>query len=457
MINLRFLKVKPKEVKLPDNVDYFKLFYLLRQKYPSSYLLESLALPKQQDRYYTFGFDPLFTFSARGNQLHIKGLEKHELIVENPYEYLKTLMPQFTGAKTHEGGLIGYFSYETINYFEPKLQLNEHEDFSVFELGLYADGLLYDSETAELTYYTFHEDRSQILLDLIENLNSKEVPSSITSVKSLGYNINQKEFVSAVDSTLTEIKKGNTFQAEVGLRNDFQIQGDKFVLYKRLREENPSPYMYYLKFEERELFGASPELVVSCTNGRVLTTPAAGTSKRGVTKEKDQELSRNLLNDPKEKSEHSMLVDMHRNDISKVCRAGSVKVSRLMHLMKFKYVQHIVSDVTGELLEDKNSFDLLQSIMPCGVLTGAPKIETIKIIAKNEKFPRGPYGGAVGRFSFNGDCVFAMPIRSLFCSGDKCFSQACAGIVFDSKPENEYREVLDKLQGIENTIMKVAS
>ncbi|MBW3569149.1 anthranilate synthase component I family protein [Candidatus Parcubacteria bacterium] len=457
MIDLGFLKSKPSEIKLPANTDYLKLFYCLRQSFDRSYLFESLALPKQQDRYYTFGFDPLYVFSARGKELSISSPDGEiTRQVENPYLSLKSILPKYPMSKTHEGGLIGYFSYETVNYFEPKLNLPEHEDFPVFELGLYVDGLLYDSETAELTYYTFHEDRSHVVLNAINNLDSLDIPTALKSVKNQGRPVSAGKFKSAVISTLDEIKRGNTFQVEVGFKNYYYIEGDKFAIYQKLREINPSPYMYYLKFGERELFGASPELVGSCTDGRILTTPAAGTIKRGKTHEEDQELSRQLLNDPKEIAEHAMLVDMHRNDISKVCKPGSVKISRLMHLMKFSYVQHIVSDVIGELQEDKDSFDLLNSILPCGVLTGAPKIETIKIIARNERRPRGPYGGGVGRLSFNGDCVFAMPIRSLFCAGNKCFSQACAGIVFDSVPENEYTEVSNKLKAMEKTILEAS-
>lgn len=214
--------------------------------------------------------------------------------------------------------------------------------------------------------------------------------------------------------------------------------------------------MFYMHFDNREIFGASPELVVSANDGSILTTPTAGTIRRGETEQEDKELARKLLNDPKELAEHAMLVDLHRNDISKVSKYGSVKVVELKHLLKFKYVQHICSDIVGELRKDKDSFDLLAGIMPCGVLTGAPKIETMKIIARNEQHPRGPYGGAVGRFSFNGDCAFAMPIRSLFCAGDYCYNQACGGVVFDSVPEKEYDEVVAKLAGIEQTIKDVS-
>ena len=457
MIDLSFLKTKPVKIKLPDNVDYFKLFYGLSRNYQQAYLFESLALPKQQDRYYNFGFDPLYVCSARGSEISIEGsgvnIKKQ---VKNPYQTLKSIMPKIPAGKTHEGGLIGYFSYETVNYFEDKLNLPEHQDFPAFQLGLYVDGLIYDSETAELVYYTFHKDRSQIVLDVLEKLDQIKLPKLLGSTKNLGYSQSKKQFSEAVESTLQEIKIGNSFQAEVGFKSEYEIKGDKFAIYNHLRTVNPSPYMYYQKFGDRQLFGASPEIVVSSTDGRVLTTPAAGTTARGETPEKDRQLSRQLLNDPKEIAEHSMLVDIHRNDISRVCEPGSVKVSRSMHLMKFSHVQHIVSDVIGQLRSDKDSFDLLASIMPAGVLTGAPKIETIKIIARNEKTPRGPYGCGVGRISFGGDCVIALPLRSLFCRGDKCFAQACAGIVADSIAEKEYNEVLSKLKAVDKTIKEIS-
>lgn len=449
-------KLNLKIVTLPTGVDYLKLFYLIRCNFEDTYLFESLSIPKKQERYYTFGFGPKSVFSSRGNQLFIRqGAEVSRVESNNSYSELKKYLPSLVGPNYYQGGLIGYFSYESANYFEPALNLPEHDDFPNFELGLYLDGLVYDSKTAELEYYTYAEDRSSVVLELIDQIDKITLPVTVNNVKKIGHNIGRSEYEKIVKDTLSEIRKGNTFQAEVGIRSDYEIAGDKFAAYLKLRDVNPSPYMFYVKFDEREVFGSSPELVVSSKSRKVLTTPAAGTIGRGSNAAEDDSLSEKLLKDPKERAEHAMLVDMHRNDISKVCKPGSVEITDLMHLMKFNFVQHIVSDITGELEEDKNSFDLLASIMPCGVLTGAPKVETMKIIARNEKTPRGPYGGAVGRFSINGDCAFAMPIRSLFCSGDKCFTQACAGIVYDSVPAREYEEIIAKLAGLEQTIKDI--
>lgn len=457
MIKLSEIKTSPKIINLGNKTDYYKLFFAIKSTFDNSYLFESLVLPEQQDRYYTVGFDPEYIFSARSNQLTIKGKNGTETILtKNPYKELKKFLPKINDADPYKGGLIGYFSYEAFNYFESSQNLAEHPDFPVFEFGLYLDGLVFDSETSELIYYTYSYDRSEQIEQLIENLDNFVLPEKLSDIKDLGYSLEKEEYKEIVRETLNEIREGNSFQVEVGIKKNYVVKGDKFAIYNSLRQINPSPYMFYLKFAERELFGASPELVASLKEGKILTTPAAGTIERGETKEADRRNVERLTNDPKEIAEHNMLVDMHRNDISRVAKYGSVKIDKLMHIMKFKYVQHMVSDITGYIKDDKDSFDLIESIMPCGVLTGAPKVETVKIINKNEKFPRGPYGGGVGRFSFNGDCVFAMPIRSLFFSGDKGFNQACAGIVFDSDPEKEYSEVIAKLSGMEESIKRVS-
>ncbi len=455
MIDFSKIKTKPEIVKFDASVDYYKLFYALKSRYDSCYLFESLVLPKQQDRYYTIGFDPLYIFSARSNDFSIKSKDKEETIkTKNPYKYLKNFLPQIKNVDPYQGGLVGYFSYEVFNYFETSQNLEEHPDFPVFEFGLYLDGLVFDSETSELTYYTYFEDRSAIIRELIKVLDNLKLPDKVDRIEELGYSLDEESYKKVVEDTLEEIRAGNSFQVEVGIKKNYQISGDKFAIYNHLRRINPSPYMFYLKFNDRELFGASPEIVASLKNGKILTTPAAGTIERGETDEADRDHVRQLINDPKEIAEHRMLVDMHRNDVSRVAKKGTVKIEKLMHIMKFKYVQHMVSDIIGQIRKDKDAFDLIESIMPCGVLTGAPKIETIKIINRNEGAPRGPYGGGVGRFSFNGDCVFAIPIRSLFFSGDTGFNQACAGVVFDSDPAKEYTEVVSKLTGMEESIKR---
>lgn len=467
-LNFRWLKQKPRQFMIGTGIDYYKLFYAIKSKCASAYLFESLSLPRHQDRYYTIGFDPDLHFSAKGNELKIFGdrledvtgsLDQREVILSdlNPYDFIKNNIHLDYLSKTHQGGLIGYFCYESVNYFEPAINLKEHSDFQTFHLGLYTDGLIYDSTTDIMYYYTYTEkDRSDFVRDLVEKLDSIVIPETLEEVVTHGHSQTREEHAEAIQNTLEEVKAGNSFQSEVGFKTHYTIKGDKIAVYNKLRQINPSPYMFYTKFDDVELLGASPEILVASTNRRVLTTPTAGTIRRGKDSKEDTVLSRQLLTDPKEIAEHNMLVDLHRNDISRVCDIGSVKVAELMYIIRFSHVQHIVSDIVGELSEDKTSFDLLASILPGGVLTGTPKIETIKIIERNETTPRGPYGGAVGRFSFNGDSTFCLPIRSLFCSGDNCFTQTSSGVVYDSTVDREYEEVCEKLAAMEQTIRELS-
>lgn len=468
-LNLSWLRQKPHEVVIGIDIDYYQLFYALRQEASSCYLFESLELPKHQDRYFTMGFDPCLEFAAKGDQLTIRGDAEvlhrttgvhgqTQLTFRNcnPYEFIKNNVPLERFSRTHQGGLIGYLCYESVNYFEPSINLPEHEDFPTFLLGLYQDGLIYDTDTNILYYYTYHKDRSEYIKQLIRNLDQVHIPTRLQSAQFLGHSETKEEYAKAVLNTLEEVRAGNTFQCEVGFKSFYEIKGDKFAVYNRLRTINPSPYMYYIKFGDTELMGASPEILVSSVNGSVLTTPTAGTRPRGKDAREDKQLARELLADPKEIAEHNMLIDLHRNDLSRVCKIGSVKVARLMYLIRFSHVQHIVSDIIGELASDKTVYDLLAAILPGGVVSGAPKIETMKIIQRNENTPRGPYGGAVGRFSFNGDATFCLPIRSLFCNGDRCYSQTCSGVVYDSTVEHEYREVRAKLAAMEQTIEELA-
>jgi anthranilate synthase component I len=469
-LNFERLKRKPRQFVIGTDIDYYKLFYLIKKHSSSSYLFESLSFPKHQDRYFTIGFDPELQFIAKGNQLKILGdsdtiknttgiSNRTEITLSglNPYEFIKSNIHLNYFSQTHQGGLIGYFSYESVNYFEPAINLTEHPDYQTFHLGLYTDGLIFDSTTNILYYYTFTEkDRSDFVKKLIDQLDELVVPDQLESVTSLGHSETKEEYAQAILNTLEEVRAGNTFQSEVGFKTRYSIQGDKISVYNKLREINPSPYMYYVKFDDVELLGASPEILVSSTNRRVLTTPAAGTIRRGKDPKEDTALARELLTDSKEIAEHNMLVDLHRNDISRVCDVGSVRVLDFMFIIRFSHVQHIVSDIIGELSKNKTSFDLLASILPGGVLTGTPKIETIKIIERNENNPRGPYGGAVGRFSFNGDSTFCLPIRSLFCNGDQCFTQTSSGVVYDSKVDREYEEVCEKLAAMEQTIKELS-
>jgi anthranilate synthase component I len=475
-LSLKWLKKQPFEKLIGNDLDYLKIYYLLSREYSHVYIFESLELPRHQDRYFALGFDPIVKFLGKGSSFTIKGkseaIEKitgleldlqeeadevsHVVSNINPYDILKKIQSLDFLSRTHQGGLIGYLSYEAVNYFESTLKLKEHDNFETFHFGLYVDGLIYDNITGSLSYYSFHEDRSSIVEGLLIKLDSIEIPTMLDYVEDFGPSLTKEQHHLAIENTLEEIRAGNTFQCEVGFKNHYRIKGEKIALYLKLRQVNPSPYMFYLQCGDQVLFGASPEILVACSSGTILTTPTAGTIQRGTDEKTDKMLARTLLADHKEIAEHNMLVDLHRNDLARVSRVGSVKVADLMYLIKFSHVQHIVSDVVSELAPDRNVFDLLAAILPGGVVSGAPKIETIKIINRNENTPRGPYGGAVGRFSLNGDCAFCLPIRSIFCKGEDCFAQTSSGVVYDSIPEKEYEELRHKLGAMARSIAEVS-
>jgi anthranilate synthase component 1 len=463
-ISLDWMPYSPTEVPVGHDIDFLDLFWLVRQAHDVCYMFESVSHPRHQDRFHVIGFDPAVQFSARGDTLQLTGradiIEKlsgtrtDRLTIEgvNPYDYLAQNLKMDRGCRSHQGGLIGFFSHEAMNYFEPSVRLQEHADFEPFRLGLFLDGLILDTVSMSLSYYTFGEDRSEHVRALIARIGHEDTAGGPVRATYQGDSETEEGFVRKVAQTQEKICAGYSFQAEVGMKSFFEVTGDKFTIYRRLREVNPSPYMFYLRFGDQELFGASPEILISSKSGRILTTPTAGTIRRGKDAAEDVVLARQLLSDPKEIAEHNMLVDLHRNDVSVVAMPGTVVVEDLMYLIKFSHVQHIVSNVVGVLDPEKNAFDVLRCILPGGVVTGAPKIETVKIIDRNEGAPRGPYGGAVGRFGFNGDCDFCLPIRSLFCKGDRCFSQTSAGVVFDSRPAHEYQEVQRKLAAMRTTL-----
>lgn len=492
-LDFSWIPRKPWSTPVACGLDYYAFFRRFKQRTRSCYMFESLEMPRHQDRYYSMGFDPVMTFTGTQERLILDGQDSYmEQITGqkrsttscdnvNPYQLLRDAVGQSLSAFAtgHQGGFIGYFCHESVNCMEPCLNLEEHPDFSLFKISLYLDGLLFDSTTHELTYYSYEpaairDQKLAIIQSVIAELESQtQSPGMdqkaaedddallLQSVQFEGFSETKDEFVAAVQETRQKIADGFSFQSEVGFKSKYTIVGDKFAVYHRLREVNPSPYMFYMCFENGqkplELMGASPEILLSQADSLLLTTPTAGTIHRGKEAAEDAALGRKLLQDTKEIAEHNMLVDLHRNDIARVSVPGSVKVSDLMYLIKFSHVQHIVSNVVGLKLPNLNAFDTLASLFPGGVATGAPKIETIKIIDENERLPRGPYGGAVGRISLNGDATFALAIRSLFCAGDDCFAQTSAGIVYDSLPEKEFQEVCNKLAAMKQVLEELGS
>jgi len=437
-------KLKYREKKIKTDLSLLEIFARLKQSSETCFLLESLGDYDDFSRKSYLGFSPHAIIQGEPGKLIV---DKKEFPTPNPYEALKLFLPKIPKGRGFRGGLFGYLSYEATRYFEPSVNFGKDPNFPDFEFGLYFDGLIFDKKTGELKYFYLSEDRSKLL----EKILAKPLKKTAGfKAKAAGTNRTQKNFESAVHEGKKEIFAGNTFQFVIGRKYFFDLKGDRLGFYRKLREVNPSPHMFYLQFEKnrRELIGSSPELIVRVENGEVENYPLAGTRKVTGDAKKDAKLAKELLADEKETAEHMMLVDLARNDVGKVCEFGSVKVSKLMVIKKFSHVQHIASEVVGKLRKDQTAFDALAAQMPMGTVSGAPKIETMKIIKRLEPDARGPYAGAVGFFSLTGDCVLAVNLRSLFAANGKATVQAGAGVVADSVPRNEFKEIEKKVRGI---------
>jgi len=439
---------KPTYIKFAQDVDFYTLFQKIEQYFDTCFIYESLAKEEKFSRYSLIGFSPKHIISAKENMFYFDGKEYQ---VKNSYETLKKIMPETTLARHFTGGLIGYLSYEAVNYFETSISVKVHEKFDQFLFGAYTDGLILDKLTGEIFYFYYDQNR----LDLVKKISKTKLLEKKVKITFIKDGLTKKEHGEIVEKVLEEIRAGNTFQCEVGMKSEYEIIGDTIEIYTKLRKVNPSPFMYYLKFKNKKLIGASPELLFSLRDGEITTKPLAGTARRGKTKQEDRELARKLLNDPKEKAEHVMLVDMSRNDVGHISRFGSVKVRDLMEIKKLSHVQHISSEVVGIIKKEEDMFSGLASNFPMGTVCGTPKIETVKIIDRNEPDARGPYGGAVGQFGFNGDCIFTLPIRSLFIFDNYAYTQTSSGIVYDSVAEREYQEITDKLAAMRKVLEEV--
>lgn len=437
---------KPTLVKLAENISFFELFQRIEQKYENCYLLESLGEESFVSRHHFIGFDPQHIIFARDSHtLSITDTKMGTTVdypCDNPYHALQKMTPQHVITRNHSGGLVGYLGFDCVNFFEPHLHVKHNKHFEPFKFGVYLDGLSLDKMTGEVFYYHYHDSRIEEIKTL---LNSDITPRTNPKVTFLGDGMTREEHANIVMEVKKDIERGRIFQCEVGFKSHYRIDGDTMPIYAKLREVNPSPHMYYMKFAQQKIIGASPELLFRLRNGEMETFPLAGTAKRGNTEAEDKTLARNLLNDPKEIAEHNMLVDLHRNDIGRVARFGTVKVRNLMDIKRFSHVQHIASEIVGILDAQHDMFSALASNFPAGTLSGAPKIEAIKMIAQLEPDGRGAYGGALGQFCFNGDCIFAIPIRSLFINGSEAYAQTCGGNVYDSNPDDEYLEIQRKL------------
>ncbi|WP_443642862.1 anthranilate synthase component I family protein [Candidatus Levibacter sp. Uisw_134_01] len=453
MINKKPNKIiiqgKPKYVKIGDEYDFFQLFIKIEQNFKNCFLFESLGEESNISRYHIVGFNPKYiVYSEQKDQLIIEDTSNGKIekyVCDNPYYELRTIIPQNIISRKYAGGLVGFIGYDSINFFEDNLNITKNNNFESFKFGVYLDGLIFDQMTGEIFYYYYEDNKIEILKDILKQTNKFNKNVDCKFIKN---SMTKEDHRKAVLKIKEDIKNGLIFQCEVGFKSHYRIKGNLTEIYSKLRSLNPSPHMYFMKFDDQVIIGASPELLFRLKNGEMETFPLAGTTKRGSNKEEDLKLARELLNDSKEIAEHNMLVDLHRNDLGRVAKFGTVKVRNLMDIKKYSHVQHISSEIAGIINENEDMFSALASNFPAGTLSGAPKIEAMKIINEIEEDGRGPYGGAIGQFGFNGDCTFAIPIRSLFIKGEEAYAQTCGGNVYDSDPNKEYQEIERKLKAM---------
>jgi len=426
---------------LTDN--QFQIYNKISRNYSNSFLFESLSGPEILAETSVMGFDPKTIVKGYSNKVEVirKGQDTQIIQTDDPYAELKKLLKKSENQEyRYLGGAVGRINYDAIRLVE-NIPNTHHAPEPLMEFGIYDDGILYDNVHKKLFYFYNDENRFKELKisnGVFEEFNATEtIP-----------NMDEKSFSDIVSKAKQYIYDGDIFQVVLSRKFAFDVNGDNLALYKTLRNLNPSPYMYHLKQNNKEIIGASPEMLVRITNDKVETFPIAGTRKITDDEDENKRLSDELLHDEKELAEHTMLVDLGRNDIGKVCEYGTVHPESLMKIKRFSHVQHIVTHVVGNLASEKDMFDAFQAVFPAGTVSGAPKVRAMEIIDELEPEARGLYAGAVGYFSYNGCCDFAIAIRSIFIDGNKGFVQSGAGIVSDSIAENEFKETEHKAQAM---------
>lgn len=438
-----------------------------------SFLLESVAGSETVARFSYLGCSPYQSLRSRGNTVTVTtgGTERSRCLRdgEDPLDVVKELMGRyrFVPPGTPDrfyGGAVGYLSYDMVRFFEklprenlddldlPECQLQFTDTLVIFDHVLNRMRVVanaYVDRDPQAAYWEAIEriDRlvSALNQPLPEQRRERHVPRIPDDPSAMKSTMTRAQHREAVLKAKEYIAAGDAIQVVVSHRLSADLDMPPFDLYRALRAINPSPYMYYLTFGETQIIGASPELLVRVENEQVVTRPIAGTRRRGKTPEEDAELAAELLADEKECAEHIMLVDLHRNDIGRVCRPGTVQVDRLMEVEQYSHVMHIVSNVVGELADDSDPYDVLRAVFPAGTVSGAPKIRAMEIIEELEPVRRGPYAGVIGYFSFSGAMDTCITLRTIVGQGGTYHFQAGGGIVADSVPETEYQETLLKI------------
>lgn len=448
-------------------------FRKLSKKSKYSFLLESVEGGENIGRYSFLGIDPYITFQSKDNRYRVvSGNKINQGTTNDPLDKLKSIMKSFQsfyvdGLPRFTGGAVGYIAYPMIRFWE-KIPKGKPDDlqipdmfFLITEIVVVFDHVQHKMKiicnvfikNSDKRFLNKIYDRAVNKIDaVVKKLKTEYLPlkqkkknKRLTTWKS---NFALQDFIKAVDKAKVYIKAGDILQVVPSQRWTKKTNAEPINIYRAIRSINPSPYMFYLDFDNFKIIGSSPEIMVRKEKDKIILRPIAGTRHRGKNEEEDNILIKELLSDPKERAEHIMLVDLGRNDVGRVATIGSVKVTELMSIEKYSHVMHIVSNVEGDLKKGCDEYDVLRASFPAGTVSGAPKIRAMEIIEELEPNQRGPYAGTVGYFSFSGNLDSCITIRTIILKDDTAYIQAGGGVVADSIGEKEYKETLNKARAL---------
>ena len=436
------------------------------------FILESIEDRNRWGRFTILGFEPKLGFSCSDGKVSISdgdGVRTFE--TSSPSNEIRAILsehraPPIEGDLPFTGGLVGYFSYDYIKYAEPTLKLNAFDDegFKDVDLMLFDKVIVFDNYRQTITVLVHsNSDRSYedacAEIDRIVGMiktGSKRAHEPAVLRSDFRAMYSQGRFCEMVEEGKRRIREGDIFQVVLSNRLEADFDGSLLDVYRVLRTTNPSPYMFYLSGTDVEVAGSSPETLVKLKDGVLRTFPLAGTRPRGATPEEDRELEKDLLSDEKELAEHNMLVDLGRNDLGRISEIGSVVVEKHMEIERFSHVMHIGSTVRSRIAEGKDAVDAIESVLPAGTLSGAPKLMACSIIDDLEDCKRGIYGGAIGYIDLTGNMDTCIGIRIAYRKNGKVFVRSGAGIVADSVPMNEYRECSNKARAVVEAVVKAS-
>ena len=446
----------------------------------SACLFESVIGGEKVGRYSFVAAEPFLQVSARQNEVTIVSPTRTEQFhADNPLDELRRRLVGLRAVHLSElppftGGAIGYAGYDVVRYSE-HLPNAPHDDRQLPDLSFafYDRMVVFDNVQKTMIVLAMariagpdadvakaYRDAQRRVDAMVEQLAAPQKALALVdiaddpdqAVPAPKSNFKQSEFEAAVRRCVDYIQAGDIFQVVISQRLEIPIDSPSFEVYRTLRVVNPSPFMFYLRTPEVTLVGSSPEIMCRVIDNEVTVRPLAGTRPRGRSEQEDRRLADELLADPKERAEHVMLVDLGRNDVGRVARYGSVKLTDVMTIERYSHVMHITSNVTGQLTPETDAFDALQACLPAGTVSGAPKVRAMEIIDELEPHRRGPYAGAVGYFDYGGNMDTCIALRTIVIQDGIAYVQAGAGIVADSVPEKEYQETLNKARGLLHAI-----